>query len=483
VIDNTYTNDIQNEEINDSFGVTNKSNKESIMSPNISSINYIDSCITNKLSNRLDLDRDDRMELVLKVLDLESILPTFINNKLNFNDMLFLSKEDMIELDLALVARNRILKFSEAYKNYGKEFSADEILIFFGKNRHFVIKPINYNKSIIEDQKVFQNYENHVLPTANFLEERIGKSKTNEFIPRKIIECELSNQDDQYELPRFNKYLDGLTLSDYVQRRLRDESEEKSCQTQYYKNDYTKCEPYSQRQYPNHSELDLINIKPIETFNKEELNNTIKNNSISENQTNTNIQINVENDIEDKIKLIKQSITKEPKPKSTNIVIKYNKKDKSKERTTRTKKQKHLQKQFSNIDSEVDSFMKSFRELKEKSDDRLNRLRCFIERSKSRSLSKNRVKDQSKISNYDSIKRLGLNLDDLEIEDERNLQNEMSKLLNRINSASKLSLDSQGMQQLNRIKSLTNLRSDNKNIELLDVNHINQVDFYNIGIR
>jgi hypothetical protein len=464
-------------DLNDSFGVTNRTNREMVSSSNIVGNSYIDSCITNKLlSNRVDVNRDDRLELALKVMDLESVLGIFNRNKLNFNDMLFLSKEDMIELDLALVGRNRILKFSEAYRAYGKEFSMNEILAFFNKNKSFIIKPLP-NRNFIEEDKHSNNYENHVQSTANF--EKSPSELINEVFVRKSVKDGIISQTEHDDIPKFGKYSDELTLSDYVQRRLRDDSEERASQTYNINKYFTQQESiethpqkykeaYSQREFSKHNESDEINIKAVTLNNKDELNNSIKNSS-----GNTSIRNQPNNN---------ELMIKEVKPKQNNNTKQKNKIT-SKEKVMRTKKNEVIQNKYSNIDTELDCFMKSYKDHKEKSDDRLNRMKCFIERSKSRSHSKKRNKDQSRISNYDSVKRLGLNLDDLEIEDERNLRNEMSKLLNRINSASKLSLDSQGMQQLNRIKSLTNLKSDKKNIELLDVNFINQVIFTNIGTR
>ena len=67
--------------------------------------------------------------------------------------------------------------------------------------------------------------------------------------------------------------------------------------------------------------------------------------------------------------------------------------------------------------------------------------------------------------------------EDLDIEDKRNLNEELNKILNRINSASMLSLDPQSLLQLNRIKSMAKLNSigGKENLRIMDINMINQV--------
>jgi hypothetical protein len=63
--------------------------------------------------------RDDKLIELLKKLDLEDHLYTFMENKINFCDLVLLTKEDFIELNIKLGPRNRLLKFIEDYKCCG----------------------------------------------------------------------------------------------------------------------------------------------------------------------------------------------------------------------------------------------------------------------------------------------------------------------------------------------------------------------------
>ena len=76
---------------------------------------------------------DPRLELTLTYLDINSTMPTFITNNISFNDILLLSKKDLIDLGFSLVERNRILHFSQEFKRYGKKYNIQEIENFFNE--------------------------------------------------------------------------------------------------------------------------------------------------------------------------------------------------------------------------------------------------------------------------------------------------------------------------------------------------------------
>ena len=66
-------------------------------------------------NNNNNINVDPRLELTLKYLDIMHTLGIFINNYISFNDLLFLSKKDLIELGFSLVERNRIFNFAQEY--------------------------------------------------------------------------------------------------------------------------------------------------------------------------------------------------------------------------------------------------------------------------------------------------------------------------------------------------------------------------------
>ena len=133
-----------------------------------------------KLSNNYGNDNnkiniDPRLELTLKYLDITSTLETFINNNISFNDLLLLSKKDLIELGFSLVERNRIFTFAQEYKNYGVQYNISEINEFFNNyenlnirlvtngnhNQYNTRKKENINENINSDFIKNKNNNNH----------------------------------------------------------------------------------------------------------------------------------------------------------------------------------------------------------------------------------------------------------------------------------------------------------------------------------
>jgi hypothetical protein len=55
--------------------------------------------------------------MMLKVLDLIDYETAFVNQGFGMNDIVNLTKEDMIELGLPIGSRNRLLSFQQVLKN------------------------------------------------------------------------------------------------------------------------------------------------------------------------------------------------------------------------------------------------------------------------------------------------------------------------------------------------------------------------------
>ena len=147
---------------NDSFGLPNQ-NKNSINSKEYKK-NYNESNV------------DPRLELTLKYLDIISTLPTFITNNIFFNDLLLLSKNDLIELGFSLVERNRILNFSQEFKKYGKKYSIQEINNFFNEFQNLNMRLITINNNI---QSLPTNEENEI--TNNINNERLSTNQKSNY--------------------------------------------------------------------------------------------------------------------------------------------------------------------------------------------------------------------------------------------------------------------------------------------------------------
>lgn len=98
---------------------------------------YYNNSFSDEPDNKNEID--PRIEIAFKHLDLMSIIHKFSNKNILFIDLLFLSKSDLNEMGLTLVQRNRLLKFSEAYQKFGKDFTSEEVILFFRRNNNFNI--------------------------------------------------------------------------------------------------------------------------------------------------------------------------------------------------------------------------------------------------------------------------------------------------------------------------------------------------------
>ncbi len=86
---------------------------------------------------------DNRLNYVLNKLGLDSLSHIFEGNHMSFNDILFLSKEDLNELNFKIFQKNRLLSFIEEYSQIAKTYSLSEIKSFFGENHKFDTLSVN----------------------------------------------------------------------------------------------------------------------------------------------------------------------------------------------------------------------------------------------------------------------------------------------------------------------------------------------------
>ena len=140
--------------------------------------------LNNKEYNKNIINKaniDPRLEVTLSYLDINSTLPTFITNNISFNDLLLLSKKDLIELGFSLVERNRILHFSQEYKRYGKKYNIQEINNFFDEFQNLNMKSVsmnntnnNYSNNNDKDMQFFSpNERNDINNNINNVSENI----------------------------------------------------------------------------------------------------------------------------------------------------------------------------------------------------------------------------------------------------------------------------------------------------------------------
>ena len=108
-------------------------------------------------------DDDDRLTYTLITLDLGNLIHIFEDNNISFVDMLLLTKEDLIELQLEIFQRNRIINFSKLFTKYAKNYSIQEISDFFTFNKQFIFNPIIYDK--VSSSNINNEFQNELNNT------------------------------------------------------------------------------------------------------------------------------------------------------------------------------------------------------------------------------------------------------------------------------------------------------------------------------
>ena len=155
-MEQNYTNQIQNNKNIQDYQDENKNANEYITNQDA-----IDNEQIEEAENEGE-DDDDRLTYTLITLDLGNLIHIFEDNNISFVDMLLLTKEDLIELQLEIYQRNRILNFSKLFTKYAKNYSIQEISDFFTFNKQFIFNSIIYDKvSTSNLNNEFQNDANN----------------------------------------------------------------------------------------------------------------------------------------------------------------------------------------------------------------------------------------------------------------------------------------------------------------------------------
>ena len=125
--------------------------------------------------NNSKMNIDPRLELTLKYLDILHTLQIFVNNYISFNDLLLLSKKDLIDLGFSLVERNRIFTFSQEYKNFGVKYNISEINDFFNKYENLNIRLVTNNNCNKYNNQTKENINENINYNFNNKKEITNK--------------------------------------------------------------------------------------------------------------------------------------------------------------------------------------------------------------------------------------------------------------------------------------------------------------------
>ena len=90
---------------------------------------------------------EEKLNYILKKLELESLINVFADNCIQFRDLFQLTKIDLLEMNMPIGPRNRIYNFVNEYKNYGRKYDLNELKQFFkDKTKNGIIINNNMNK-------------------------------------------------------------------------------------------------------------------------------------------------------------------------------------------------------------------------------------------------------------------------------------------------------------------------------------------------
>ena len=154
-----YNNEIISNKNEQDYQEENKNTNEFITNQEVNDNDQIE-----EVENEGE-DDDDRLTYTLITLDLGNLIHIFEDNNISFVDMLLLTKEDLIELQLEIFQRNRILNFSRLFTKYAKNYSIQEISDFFTFNKQFIFNSIIYDK--VSSSNINNEFPNEMSNTNN----------------------------------------------------------------------------------------------------------------------------------------------------------------------------------------------------------------------------------------------------------------------------------------------------------------------------
>ena len=131
---------------------------------------------------------DKKILFILTYLGLENIFCKFKDNFITYNDLVFLTKDDFIEMNIPIGPRNRIIHFIEELKKNGTNLDFEELRNFLEKYKKlisgFKSKIRNNNNNYInEENKNIDDQNNYNYNNNKFIYSQCSKkSHNNSFI-------------------------------------------------------------------------------------------------------------------------------------------------------------------------------------------------------------------------------------------------------------------------------------------------------------
>ena len=418
----------------------------------------------NKIQN---LNNDNKLIYTLKILDLENLFNEFNLNYITFHDLFLLTRDDLLEMNIPIGPRNRILNFCIEFKKYAKKYDYNELVNFFKSNKGFVFNEneemennINnnnndnynsndtYNNNDINLKKDYysfnynqqnnnsyvniisnESFRNNISsPKSNNKSKKVIKDKKNNEIPIPIKSA--------HQTPK-NIKLNSNDLS-YIQKgdsfmnmnnKLDNENSFNENTNDYSSNKKNEIDNYNNNNFLNDSS------EFQETFKYNSVNNSSRKNPNPRNNKN-------HNKYESNNKYINKSFNSKHSTTNRTYSIQSNN---SMSNINNNKINSQIIQNFENIFSEVQNFQNEYMKMKEKTNERnnkinylLNKKNSEIEKIKNHLIGKNtnnEIKYNKKelLISKNNNNNIILDNNDLENETERNLNEELSKIYNENN--------------------------------------------------
>ena len=413
--------------------------------------------LTPSRNNKYNNKKNDKLLFTLKTLDLENLLNEFYLNYITFNDIFLLSREDLIEMKIPIGPRNRILYFAEEYKKKAVNYDLNELIFFFQNHKEFIINDNHFNfgfnknnilnndNNMIEEppipmSKPFQilfnninNNENNIdNNNNNFVNNNFNNNFRNDILnspksnsTKKFIKEKKNNKDIPIPIKVKNIELNNINTNFQSKGSYRQKSSS-LVNKEFKLND---IENYNEEE----NDIDLI-YQSLSNSNKKRINARNYNTTSTKNDTNNKY-------INKSYGYSKQSTMN----RSNSYSIQSN--NSVNNNINKCKPTSQVLKNFENIFSEVENFQNQYERMKEKSEERNNKINSLLnKRCNSNEIEK--IKKQLMNTNYNNnnIKKrnnhniinnnnsnnsnnmIFINEKDLINESERNLNEELSKI-------------------------------------------------------
>ena len=449
--------------------------------------------ILKKENNISNLNNDNKLIYTLKILDLENLFNEFNLNYITFHDLFLLTRDDLLEMNIPIGPRNRILNFCIEFKKYAKNYDYNDLINFFKSNKGFVFNENeeienNINNNNNDNYNSNENNNNNDINNIIY-EEKIPNQKTSINYFNKNNNDINSNKD--YYSFNYNQQNNNSLANNISNESYRNNISSPKLNNKIIKiikekqNNEIPIPIKSAHQTPKNIQLnsnDISYIKKVDSFMN--MNNKLDNeNSFNENineysinkkndiyNNNNNNFLNDSSEFQENFKYnsVDNTARKKTNARNNKNHNKYesnnkyiNKSFNSKHSTTNrtnsiqsnnsmsninnSKINSQIVQNFENIFSEVENFQNQYMKMKEKSNERNNKINCLlnkknneIENIKNHLIGKNnnneiKINKKELFIRKNNNNNIILDNNDLENETERNLNEELGKIYNESN--------------------------------------------------